>query len=74
MGLLVVVPFVPFAVVHALAARTHPNRRAARVGYLLAALAAVVLVTGVALLRVAGFDLRQPLARSVPPASSSGKV
>ncbi len=64
-GLLIVVPFVPFAVVHALAARTHPNRRAARVGYLLAALAAVVLVTGIALLRVAGIDLRQPLARSV---------
>jgi hypothetical protein len=64
-GLLVVVPFVPFALAHALAARAHPNRRAARVGYLLAALAAIVLVTGVALMRVAGIELRQPLTRTV---------
>ena len=35
------------------------------IGGLLAALAATVLVTGVALLRVAGIELRQPLARSV---------
>ena len=37
-GLIVVLPFVPFALGHALAARTHPNRRAARMGYVLAAL------------------------------------
>lgn len=64
-GLLVLLPFVPFAVAHGLAARAHPNRRAARVGYLLAALAAVVLATGIALMRVAGIELRQPLARNV---------
>jgi len=63
-GLLVLTPFVVFAVAHPLAARTHPNRRAARVGYLLAVLAAVVLVTGLALMRVAGLELRQPVART----------
>ncbi len=63
-GLLVVVPFLVFAVAHPLAARTHPNRRAARVGYLLAALAALVLITGLALMRVAGIELRQPAART----------
>lgn len=64
-GLVVVLPFVGFAVAHAVAARTHPNRRAARVGYLLAALATVVLVSGLALLRVAGIELRHPLARGL---------
>ena len=64
-GLLVVVPFLGFALAHALAARTHPNRRAARMGYGLAALAAVVLVSGLALMRVAGIDLRQPGLRAV---------
>ena len=42
-----------------------PNRRAARMGYVLAALAVVVLVTGLGLLRVAGIDLRQPGARAI---------
>ncbi len=64
-GLLVILPFMLFAVSHARAARTHPNQRAARLGYLLAALATVVLVTGVALLRVAGIELRQPALRSL---------
>ncbi len=63
-GLLVVVPFVPFAVLHARRARTHPNIRAARVGYLVAALALVVLATGLALMRVAGIELRQPAVRT----------
>ena len=63
-GLLVLSPFMAFAVAHPLAARTHPNRRAARIGYLLAALSLVVLVTGLALMRVAGLELRQPAART----------
>ena len=38
-GLVIVLPFLVFAPAHALAAWTHPNRRAARIGYVLAALA-----------------------------------
>jgi len=64
-GVVVVLPFLLFAAAHALAARTHPNRRAARMGYVLAALAAVVLVSGLALMRVAGVELRQPGVRAV---------
>jgi len=64
-GVVVVLPFLLFAPAHALAAWTHPNRRAARMGYLLAALAAVVLVTGLALMRVAGVELRQPAIRAL---------
>ena len=63
-GLVVILPFLLFVPTHALSARTHPNRRAARIGYALAALAAVVLVSGLALMRVAGFDLRQPALRA----------
>ena len=59
-GVLVIVPFIAFAIAHPIAARAHPNRRAARIGYLLAFLGAVVLCTGVALMRVAGIELRHP--------------
>lgn len=63
-GVLVLTPFIAFAVAHPLAARTHPNRRAARMGFVLAALSVVVLVTGLALMRAAGVELRQPGARA----------
>ena len=63
-GVLVLTPFTAFAVAHPLGARTHPNRRAARMGYALAALSVVVLLTGLALIRVAGVELRQPGARA----------
>lgn len=63
-GVAIVLPFLAFVVAHLSAAWTHPNRRAARVGYLLAGLALVALVTGVALLRVGGFDLKQPALRT----------
>ncbi|MBP7775884.1 MAG: tetratricopeptide repeat protein [Acidobacteria bacterium] len=65
LGVLVLAPFVLFAVAHARAARRHPNQRAARIGYLVAALATIVLATGLALLRVAGIELRQPAMRGL---------
>ena len=58
-GVLVLLPFVAFAIAHPLAARTHPNRRAARIGYLLAALGALVLITGLVLMRVGGIELNK---------------
>ena len=64
-GVVIVLPFIAFAPAHALAAWTHPNRRAARMGYVLAGLAVVVLVTGVGLMRVAGLDLRDPGLRAL---------
>ena len=71
-GVLVVAPFLVFAVAHPLAARPHPNRRAARVGYLLAALAALVLMTGLALMRVVGIVLKSArVARRKEPGNSS---
>lgn len=63
-GLLVVPPLAWFVVAHWRAARTHPNQRAARVGYVLAGLSIAVAATGIALLRVLGLDLQDPAARA----------
>lgn len=65
LGLLLIVPLVVFGTVHLVGAKDRRNRRAVRIGYALFAASLVVLVTGVLLMRVAGFDLRHPLARPV---------
>ena len=65
LGLVLIVPFVVFGVIHLLNSRNRRNRRAVRVGYALFAASIVVLVTGLALMRVSGlFELRHPLTRS----------
>ncbi|MEZ5416932.1 MAG: multiheme c-type cytochrome [Vicinamibacterales bacterium] len=64
-GLVAIIPTVAFITTHLASARAHPNRRAARAGYVLAGLVLVVLATGVLLLRVAGIDLRDPAARAL---------
>ncbi len=65
LGLLLVVPFLGFCVAHIRNTRGRPNRRAVRVGWLLFATSLVVLGSGVALMRVGGFDLKHPFGRSV---------
>ncbi|MFO0868027.1 MAG: multiheme c-type cytochrome [Pirellulales bacterium] len=65
LGLLLVVPFVVFGLVHLWATRQRKNRRAVRIGYALFFVGVAVLVTGVLLMRVGGFDLKQPMARSI---------
>ena len=65
LGLLLIVPFIVFCAVHLQNTRGRKNRRAIRVGYALLVASIVVLVSGLALFRVAGFELRQPQARSV---------
>ena len=65
LGLILIVPFLIFGIRHMLAAKDRKNRRAVRVGYALFSVCIAVLVTGIMLMRVGGFDLRQPLARSV---------
>lgn len=64
LGLVFVVPVIVFGAVHWLAARNRRNRRAVKIGYALFAIAIAVLVSGVLLMRVFGFDLRQPAARN----------
>jgi hypothetical protein len=64
LGLIFTVPFLIFGVLHLVAARNRRNRRAVRIGYALFVASVGALVTGFFLMRIGGFDLRQPLARS----------
>jgi tetratricopeptide (TPR) repeat protein len=64
LGLLLLVPFLAFGIIHLVTARTRRNRRAVRVGYALFTVSIVLLVSGLALMRIGSFDLKQPVARS----------
>ncbi|WP_345682567.1 tetratricopeptide repeat protein [Novipirellula caenicola] len=64
MGLLLIVPLVVFGLVHMWNTRTRRNRRALRIGYALFATSLLILISGLLLMRVSGFDLKQPIARS----------
>ncbi|MFN9968683.1 MAG: hypothetical protein ACK58T_02185, partial [Phycisphaerae bacterium] len=64
LGLLLIVPFLIFGVLHLISSRNRPNRRAVRVGYALFISSIVVLVSGLLLLRISGFEIRSPAFRS----------
>ncbi|MEO2035457.1 MAG: multiheme c-type cytochrome [Planctomycetaceae bacterium] len=64
LGLLLIVPFLVFGIVHLVHARKRRNRRAVRIGYVLFVVSILLLITGVLLIRVGGFDLKQPFVRS----------
>ena len=64
LGLLLVIPFLVFCLIHIKNAAGRTNRRAVRVGYGLFAIGLVVLLSGIALMRVGGFDLKNPALRS----------
>ncbi|MFN0053975.1 MAG: multiheme c-type cytochrome [Planctomycetales bacterium] len=65
LGLLLLVPFLAFGIIHWVTARNRRNRRAVRVGYALLVTSFVLLATGVALMRVGPIELKQPAARSI---------
>lgn len=65
LGLLLLAPFLTFGIIHLVTARKRRNRRAVRVGYALFTAAIVLLVTGLALMRIGSFDLKQPATRSI---------
>ncbi|QEG38498.1 tetratricopeptide repeat protein [Roseimaritima ulvae] len=64
MGLLLVVPLVVFGFVHMWNTKDRRNRRAVRIGYVLFGVSLALLISGILLVRIGGFDLKQPLARS----------
>ncbi len=64
LGLLLVLPVIIFGVLHMAVSRNRKNRRAVRIGYALFAVAIAVLVTGILLMRVGGFDLKHPATRA----------
>lgn len=65
LGLLLVLPFLIFAGIHLKNAARRPNRRAVRVGYALLGASLVLLTSGLALMRVGNFQLKDPGWRAV---------
>jgi tetratricopeptide (TPR) repeat protein len=66
LGLLFLVPFIVFGLIHLITARKRKNKRAIRVGYALFATSLIVLGTGLLLVRIGEvFDLKHPTTRSV---------
>ena len=63
-GLLLVVPFLVFAIGHMRNTHNRRNRRAVRVGYVLFAVSLLILFSGLALLRLPGVELTDPRFRS----------
>ena len=64
LGLLIVVPVIVFGIIHIRNSHNRPNRRAVRVGYALFAIAIVLLVSGLALMRFDAFSIKDPRLRS----------
>src|SRR5260221_2358203 len=70
LGLLLVLPFVVFGIVHMANSYNRPNRRAVKAGYMLFATSLIVLITGLLLTRIDVFQfknlgLKDPRLRSV---------
>ena len=65
LGLLLVVPFLAFGVLHLRRAWPRPNRRAVKAGIALFCAGLAVLVSGVLLLRLGAFEVRDPAVRGV---------
>ena len=63
-GLLLIVPLIVFAFTHMWISKDRRNRRAIRIGYALLAISMIVLATGFLLMRVSGFDLKEPYTRN----------
>ncbi|MGE5194339.1 MAG: multiheme c-type cytochrome, partial [Deltaproteobacteria bacterium] len=65
LGLLLLLPFLAFGIIHLVTARKRRNRRAVRVGYALFTMSIVLLLTGLGLMRIGSFDLKQPAVRNI---------
>jgi tetratricopeptide (TPR) repeat protein len=65
LGFLVIVPFLVFGGVHLATSWKRPNRDAVRYGLALLAAAIVILVSGLVLVRIGGFEVRDPRVREV---------
>ena len=65
LGLLILLPVIFFGIFHIKNAWNRPNKRAASVGYALFAISLILLFSGLALMRVKGFEIKNPDLRSV---------
>jgi tetratricopeptide (TPR) repeat protein len=65
LGLVLILPYLVFGLVHLKNTLNRPNRRAVRVGYALFAVGVILLFSGIALTRLDFFEIRNPHIRSV---------
>jgi len=65
LGLVVIVPFLVFLIVHLRAARGRRNRLALRTGYALGGASVALLATGVVLVRFGVFEIRDARVRTI---------
>ncbi|QDV33842.1 tetratricopeptide repeat protein [Tautonia plasticadhaerens] len=65
LGIVLIVPFIVFGFAHLATSWKRPNRAAIRYGLMLLAASIVLLVSGVVLVRIGGFEVRDPVVREV---------
>jgi tetratricopeptide (TPR) repeat protein len=65
LGFLLIVPFIAFGGVHLVTSWNRPNRGAIRYGLALLLTAIVILASGLVLVRIGGFEIRDPRVREV---------
>ncbi|MDB6054621.1 MAG: response regulator aspartate phosphatase rapC [Verrucomicrobiales bacterium] len=64
LGIILILPVVIFGIIHIINSRGRPNKRAVSVGYSLFVISLVLLVSGIALMRIKGFIIKNPNFRS----------
>src|SRR5580692_814638 len=65
LGFLLIVPFLAFGFAHLATSWKRPNRGAVRYGLALLTVALILLISGVVLVRIGAFEVRDPLVRGV---------
>ena len=65
LGLLIVLPVIFFGIFHIKNAWNRPNKRAASVGYALFSISLILLFSGLALMRVEDFEIKNPDMRNI---------
>jgi tetratricopeptide (TPR) repeat protein len=65
LGFALIVPFLIFGFAHLATSWRRPNKAAVRYGLVLLASALVILISGLVLVRIGGFEVRDPAVRAV---------
>ena len=65
LGFVILVPFIVFGFGHLFTSWKRPNRAAIRYGLMLLGAAVILLISGLVLVRIGGFEIRDPAVREV---------
>lgn len=65
LGLVLILPVIVFGIFHIKNAHNRPNRRAVSVGYALFAISLILLFSGIALMRLEFFQIKDPVIRAI---------